>query len=320
MEDRLKPVNALLGLVTTGDINPPVLQRAGFLLVGLEVPITGPNGTVVVDALLFHLHDAHLLMCEVKSGANVVEAQADRYGAIDPAAVVQAGHVTLPQRKLPSVEVLYVCLEKHTERIRKGFASMGRTFPMLSVSPRHIALHYPELAGPQLRAVFADPVQLVGPPPSIIPLDHDSPVAVIAPAVRAKLVALLSHRRPQVTISTLAEEVAPYLAIYGARARMGFTRKVKDAVHDLARDFPDTYFLQRHTATTEDLVVLRKTPEDNEPRGRTPAYQRLAGRPRPRKTPVNPDQLDLLSELGWAAEDGDGGEPGSADRDEEDRA
>lgn len=320
MEDRLKPVNALLGLVTAGDINPPVLGQTGYALAGLEVPITGPNGTVVVDVLLFHPDDAHLVLCEVKSGANLDESQARRYRAIDPGAAVEAGHVTLPRRTPPTIEVLYVCLEKHKERIGKGFASIGQAFPVLSVGARHIALSHAELATARLRAAFADTVELAGPPPSIVPFDHDSPTSVIAPAVRAKLIALLSHRRPQITIGTLAEEVAPYLAIYGRKARMSFTRKVKEIVRDLAHDFPDTYFLQHQTGTTEDLVKLKKTPEDNEPRGRTPAYQRLAGRPRHRRAPVtNPNQLDLLSELGWA-EDGESGEPDTADRDEEDRA
>jgi hypothetical protein len=86
--------STLLGLLTPGDVNPAALARAGFRLVGLEVPVTGSLGTVTVDVVLLHQDSLHLVLCEVKSGANVDPGQARRYAALDAAAVVQAGHVT----------------------------------------------------------------------------------------------------------------------------------------------------------------------------------------------------------------------------------
>jgi hypothetical protein len=76
VEARLGPLNALLGLVTGGDVNPAVLARVGFRLAGQEVPAVGDAGKVVIDALLFHEETNHLVQCESKSGANVEERQA----------------------------------------------------------------------------------------------------------------------------------------------------------------------------------------------------------------------------------------------------
>jgi hypothetical protein len=47
------------------------------------------------------------------------------------------------------------------------------------------------------------------------------------------------------------------------------------------------------------VMHLRRTPEDNDPRGRTQAYQALARRPgsRTRVPPPDPRQPDLFSEL-----------------------
>jgi hypothetical protein len=71
VEARLRPVNAILGLLTPGDVNPPALLLQGFVLGGLEVPIVGPDGRVDVDIVLFHPGSSHLVLVEVKSGANI---------------------------------------------------------------------------------------------------------------------------------------------------------------------------------------------------------------------------------------------------------
>lgn len=64
MEGRLTPLNALLGLLISGDVNRAALADAGFKLVGLEVPVVGRQGTVTVDAVLLHEESVHLLLCE----------------------------------------------------------------------------------------------------------------------------------------------------------------------------------------------------------------------------------------------------------------
>lgn len=65
------------GLLAKGDVNPAALAEAGFRLAGLEVPIVGPDGRVVVDVVLFHADRGHLILLEAKSGANVAVGKRD---------------------------------------------------------------------------------------------------------------------------------------------------------------------------------------------------------------------------------------------------
>jgi hypothetical protein len=307
VEQRLRPINALIGLVTPGDINPPALAQAGFQLAGLEVPVTGPAGTVTVDALLFHPASAHLLLCEVKSGANVEADQARRYAGVDVGAVVQAGHVTLPRRGPLTAEVVYVCICDHVDRVRRGLQVSGVAFGMLAVHENKITLENEHHAGGLLRGVFAEgPTPLNGPPPRLVPFDHDSPLDVIEPYVRAQLVSALANRLPQLTVAALTELAAPYYGLYGRAARNQLARRVGEAARRIAASDSARFAFQPPTANRDGLVRLLRTPEDHDTRGRTPAYQALArGAPRRRRpVEVDPSQLDLLRELDQV-EDGD---------------
>lgn len=67
------PVNAILGLLTPADVNPPAPRDLGFVLAGLEVPIVGPDGRVDVDLVVFHPVNSHFVLFEARSGANIEE-------------------------------------------------------------------------------------------------------------------------------------------------------------------------------------------------------------------------------------------------------
>jgi len=155
VERRLWPLNALVGLVTPGDVNPAALAEVGFRLAGLEVPVLGADGAVKVDAILFHDASVHLVLAETKSGANVEPDQAWRYAALDAPAVVQAGHVTLPRRVAPTAEVLYVCLGEHVSRIRHGLQAAGVTFPVMAVHDNKITLEAVDGISDQMRSAFS---------------------------------------------------------------------------------------------------------------------------------------------------------------------
>ena len=62
MEARLRPVNAVLGLLTPYDVNPAVLANASFTLAGLEIPAVGAEGKVVINVSSFN-PTTGLLVC-----------------------------------------------------------------------------------------------------------------------------------------------------------------------------------------------------------------------------------------------------------------
>ena len=301
MEPRLVPLNVAIGLTVRGDLNAPVLSDAGYQLSGLEVPMQTPAGTVVIDAVIASGATGHILVCEAKSGANVEIEQARRYGQLDPIAIAQSSFITLQAK--PYVEPVYVCLAQNTGRIVQGLEEAELACGVLAVGRDRIVLERPELASDALRQVFAEPVQLGAPPPRIVPFDHESPAEQIRRHVQAALVALLARRVPQVSLRALAEEAAPQFGLWNRRVQGSVVRKVGEAARAIANGDPATFEYHPAAANRDGLVRFLRTPEDNDPRGRTQAYQALARGPRRRRRGVaeDPDQLgfdlDLLRGL-----------------------
>lgn len=239
-------------------------------------------------------------MCESKSGANVEEEQARTYRDLPPAAAVQAGYITVRSRTQPTSETLYVCLAQHAERIRLGLKVVGVSFAVLSVGERRIELLDGEYASEAISVPLEGGVGTVGPPPRIIPFDHDSPVEIIERFVRAEMVAMLAQRKEFVTIATLTERAARHYGLYAHKAQQTLKTKVASAVDRIVSAAPDRFAYDRKTGSRpEGLVRFLKTPEDLDPRGRTQAYQALgrSGRPQRSRPTADPNQLDLLQEL-----------------------
>jgi hypothetical protein len=309
VEDRLLPVNGLLGLVTRHDFNEPLLANGGFELAGLEVPVTVGAGKVVIDVLLFHPERSILLACEAKSGSNIETSQARRYEALDASDVVLAANITLSKPVQPSVVPIYACLCDNIARIRQGLRVAELSFPIIGVCREHISFDLPEDAHDTLRrALPARSLRLDGPPVHVIEFDQDSPVSALLPAVRAQLVTALASKRERVSTPWLAEQTARYLAFYARAARQKLVRTIGEAARLIAESDAATFEYHGPTANDAGYVRLLKTPEDNDPRGRTQAYQALArsSQPRRKKTrPHDPDQLDLLRELMQADDEED---------------
>lgn len=301
MEQRLLPINALLGLLLPNEVTPPALSEAGFALVGLEVPAGGPDRSVMIDAVLLHADTSHLLVVEAKSGANVENLQAEAYAGLRAPDVVQSAYVTLPQRVLPTIEVVYLCLAQHLDRVRLGLDQLELKPPIISVSDTAVMLDGRDTASEQLRAAFPeDGVALRGPPPRLILFDQDSDEETVKPRVLSALVAAMARRQLQIGLATLAEQATPHFALYGRRAQNRIKRKVAEAAGRVAEEDPATFQFVSTSSVREGLVRILRTPEDNDLRGRTQAYQavgRPAGARRRRPRQEIPGQLDLLAAL-----------------------
>lgn len=321
MEDRLLPINTLVGLMLPNDVTPPALAESGFQLVGLEVPAAGTGGSVTIDAVLLHAETSHLIAVESKSGANVDERQARAYAQLKASDVVQSAYVTLTKRAVPTIEVLYVCLRDHVERIRLGLEQLVISAPILSVSADYVRLEPDGVAGEHLRHAFAaDEVRLQGAVPRLIPFDQDSDVESIQPRVLAALVSAMAQRLPQLTLTSLAERATPQFALYGRQAQQRIKRKVAEAARRIQLTDPTGFQVVPTTGNREGLVRILRTPEDNDPRGRTQAYQAVGRGPATRKKrskPEIPGQLDLLAAL--EARDNDNAEESTTETKEGER-
>jgi hypothetical protein len=298
---RLLPINALLGLCTLHDINPAPLAEGGFRVVALEIPLsTGSNTSVVPDVVLFHDAAAHIVLCEAKSGANVEVDQARRYNAVTPQRVIQATSINLPHAVTPSMEVLYLGLEEHAERLSLSLDSAEVEYPLITVSDKLIRLVAPERASDHLKASLPrSGVELIAPPITYIPYDHESSDGEFLNPVRSQLVKAAALGESSVTVRRLAEDCCRYYAFYGRAARGQLLRKVTTAARQIARDSPDTFQCTLSPGKDDTIVRILRTPEAFDARGRTQAYQALSRRSRSRRRlQPDPNQLDLLQELG----------------------
>ena len=302
MEERLLPINTLLSLLLPNDVTPPALANGGFRLGGLEIPAAGAAGAVTIDCLLSHADTNHLVLVEAKSGPNIEEEQAVKYGQLHASAVVQSAYVTLSVRTPPTAETVYLCLGTHLERVGLGLANAGLGYPIMTVSESLVSLERASAASAGLRAVFADgPVSLLGPPARMILFDQDSDVEVIKPRVLAVLVAAMAQRLTQLTLVSLAERATPHFALYGRQAQQKIKSKVGHAARQIANEEPSSFHYLPTTGSREGLVKILRTPEDNAFQGRTQAYQAVGRATKPRKTrktvEVVANQMDLLAEL-----------------------
>ena len=74
------PLNALIALCVPGDVHPAPLAHCRYQVSGIEVPVVAGDGKVVVDAVFIRPSRNVILAGEAKSGPNVEEEQARRYG------------------------------------------------------------------------------------------------------------------------------------------------------------------------------------------------------------------------------------------------
>ena len=323
MEPRLIPVNAVLDLALADGLNPSPLAAAGWALAALEVPVTVGAETVVCDLVLFNPEAGHLLVVEAKSGANLEPEQGRKLAALTPERLIAAGGITVPRPVPLRCEVLYACLAENADRIALGADEAGLRVPILAVSEQGARLLRPQLASPRLSAALNTPIVWMHPVAQVVPFDHESPAEAFDPAVRAELIAAMAQGRSSITIRALTEQAVRHYPLYGRAAQGRLLRNVRDAARRAAEAEPERLRLERRTGVTEERLVVLRSPETFDRRGRTQGYQAVwagrAGRGR-RRTEI-PGQVDLFSELDEAErvateEESDNSSEGDGDADD----
>jgi hypothetical protein len=295
------PVNAVLDLALADGLNPAPLAAAGWRVVCLEVPVFTDLGTVVCDVVLFNPGTGNLLVVEAKSGANIEPDQARRLAAIAPQILISAGGITVPRTVSLTCERLYACLAQHSSRILKGVSGAGLNIPVLAVGREDARLLNPAFASRQLADALGSPTIWTHPVARIIPFDQESPSSAFDDRVRAEVVADMASQRPSITMRALTERVVTHYALYGRRAQNQLIRKVTESAGRAVSAEPERLAFEPSTGTTDARLVILRSPEQFDPRGRTQGYQAVfSGRGRRRVAPQVPGQMDLFTELDQA--------------------
>jgi hypothetical protein len=250
---------------------------------GIEVPVRTADGTVVIDVVMFQPERNIILAGEAKSGANVDDEQARRYGGLRADAVVQAASISVRTHGELRIQPLYCCQAENGARVMQGLRVAGVECPVLVFDDESIGHRGSPFTDPSLKEEFAWPVPVEGPPPRIIPVDDQSPGEVFDDLVLAALIAELSKKRAEVMVPVLADQALPHLAVYATAARNRLIRKVDAAARRIARKDDATFEYLGRTRTREHAVVrFLRSPEDAAPQGRTQVYQAIR---RPHRRP-----------------------------------
>ncbi len=312
MEPRLTPVNAFVSLCRSGDGWPSVLEKAGYYLARLEVPVkVDGRDTVVFDAVAVRGDGKFILAMEAKSGSNIEQEQACRLTKVEAASVIRSGAIAVRSEVRPVLDVCFFGLWEKGERLKKGLHQEGIDLPLVLIGPDRLALEAGQFRDEELARAFSVPIQVDGPPPAYLRVDERSSDETFRELLRPGIVASMSRRESTVSVRVLAERAVPDLGLMGLRHQQKLLRRFEQAARTLAIELSDSIHLIERTAACPDAVLrILKSPEDSDPRGRTQGYQALARRSTraPKEAPGQLTIEDLLDELEEGADTDEAGD------------
>ena len=307
MDARLIPLNAFIGLVSPpGTSWPNPLHAAGYELVALELPVDADGERVVADAVAFNDATNRFLVVETKSGRNIRDEQARKYGLADARQLVRHTDVTVGREDMLAIEPLYVCLSENVDRILQGLGAAGCDYPVLAVDENQIVLCGPAPATQDLIEAFSQPLRVPGWPPTIVRVDRESDASEFDMITSQALMAEVNLGRSPISGPELAARAIPHLHIYGTGYRNNLVKKVEQALERQCVACPSNFRLRPPTASRNYVLVdVVDSPERADPRGRTQRYQAIRRRfqgqdmrvPSATQQPALFDSLDLGTEL-----------------------
>jgi hypothetical protein len=165
-----------------------------------------------------------------------------------------------------------------------------------------------------LASAFGTPVELRYPVASVVPYDHESPGDTFDEPVRAEMISAMARGRQMISMRHLTEDVVWHFNLYGQKSRGQLIKKVTAAAIRAAKAQPDAIRFEQQTGTTEARLVVVRSPETFDRRGRTQSYQAQFGTRSPRRSrPEIEGQTglpDLLAELDQAEQLASNDQPG----------
>ena len=233
---------------------------------------------VVVDAVAFNPALNRFIAAECKSGNNIENEQAVRYGMLDPAELVRSTGVTITEPGDIEVQPCYICLADSADRVGLGLSKAGCSYPIVVVGDQDITLRNAD-ALPEIVGIAKSGLAVPGPPPATIRVDDESPDEDYDRVVGAAVMAHVARGDPMVSTIDLAGDAVPHLPIYGAGHRHAIQKRVEQAAQRVCDRSPENFEYRGRTSVRDHgVVTIVDSPERSDPRGRTQRYLAIAGR------------------------------------------
>lgn len=165
--------------------------------------------------------------------------------------------MSLRSETIPACEAVYLCREVHADDIRTGLTRESLDYPVIAVGRRTISLDTGGTCSPHLHKAFAaGVVAMSGPPPRLIPFDHESDESAVRPHVLAALVSAMAQGCTELTMKGLAERATPHLAMYGRKAQGKIVDLVKRVAKTVAQEDPANLQFLRRTERRDDVIQI----------------------------------------------------------------
>ena len=269
----LTMLNLWIGLCRGVAGLPKALRKLDYKDKWIEWKFTNQDREVVLpDLLIASEKMGHTLLLEFKSGANTEPDQLNRYSRVTQDDLRRKAFISLEATLYHDVSI--VGKNEHGERLRMGITGGDHQFPLLLVDEDGLLLGYGNFQLSELDSLFSPRLDIDWEqvPYGFVPVNEDSKPWEIAEVVMPIVLRYMTERRPSARVPDICQDICTTWGIMGTPARDQTKSKVRNVLHEAARQHFKPYL---RWVKPMDGVEIVANPLDLKPDKRTTEYRKL---------------------------------------------
>lgn len=245
------------------------LAEQGFRLHLIEADVQSTPSVVRADTIFYRRDPDLVVLCECKSGGNVVPRQARSYVAAEFDGLRQRGTAPDLPRGTP-VTAIFAGLGEARENLAESLEREQIQAPLLTIGADRVRLENAHAYGLE---DFDIQDERLGLPPMRFRIDMDSPAAEIKELMVPQIVAAQSRGEEFLDLKSMAAALLPDWPALGTQARRRFVDRLKDAGREIAQGGMRGDIRVESANNIEPRIVLIKRMTEVDPRGAPQAWQ-----------------------------------------------
>lgn len=227
----LRLLNAVIAMCRRDARWPHYFFDLGYGIKWIEYPFTcGTGETLVPDLVIVSSALNNCILFESKSGNNIDDDQAKRYGSVQPNDIVSKLYVDIVKGQKPTVDVSYLCFSESTQAINSQLITIAASFPLVELAPSNLRLAANAFSVQKLNIDLAGGIPLDRDkiPMGYFPFDEDSSDSEVAPHVMQTLIAFARQNKPHFKSDEITQDTVGTLwEHFGQHKRKKLVDKVK---------------------------------------------------------------------------------------------
>lgn len=269
VDTRLIPLNGVVALLRNDPSWASCLAEQGFRLHLIEADVQSTPAVVRADVIFYRRDPDLIVLCECKSGGNVVPRQARSYVAAEFEGLRQRG--TAPDLPLETpVTTIFAGLEEHREALAESLAREQIEAPLLTIGSGAASLTGSVTGRLEDFDVHHEGWGL---PPMRFRVDMDSPLDELKELLIPQIVAAQARGEQFLDLNSVGARLLPDWPALGTQARRRLVDQLKIAGRKLARDGMRGDIEVESANNIQPRIVLLRRIGDVDPRGAPQAWQ-----------------------------------------------